>query len=303
MKKQTMLFWSILAVMIFSFSSVERARAQLQDAIEELTGENSKGYLQPFFNCFANNLNSGIYSSAAIPRVGLRFRISLVAMGTNIGDEDRVYMGVPPQPYNQTPVETATVFGSEGAVVSGPGVSYRFQDGQITTGDFFPFAIPQVEVGSFLGTLVRVRYVPPFKISGKAGDEIGEIKLLGYGLQHSLSQYIFMCPVDISAGFFYQTFDVGDIMKCKTMSYGVQVSKSFAALTLFGGGSFESGKMNVSYDYQGEENAEKIEYELKSKTSFRFHVGASLGVPGFHLNGAVYLGPQMSTAVGLGLGL
>lgn len=302
MKRRTILFTALAVVLALSISAPRPVHAEgVKDAIEELNSDNSKGYLQPLFDCFANDLNSGIYTSASIPRVGLRLRLNLVAMGTTIGDKDRLFMGVAPKPYDQTPTETATVFGGIGATVAGPNVSYSFQNGQLT-GDFVPLAVPQVEVGSILGTIARVRYFSA-KLPGDAGKEIGKIELVGYGLQHSLSQYLLLCPIDISAGFFYQTFDLGDIMKCKTMNIGIQASKSLAVLTVFGGANFEKGNMNVSYTYEGEGPSEEIDIDIKSKTSFRFHVGAGLNIPGIHLSGAVYLGPQTSYAVGLGIGL
>lgn len=273
----------------------------LQDAIEEMTGDIGKGYLQPLFDSFANNLNSGIYTSAALPRMGLRLRLNLAAMGTMIRDGDREYMATPPLPYTQTPVNTATVFGSKGAVVAGPGVTYRFQDGQLI-GDFVPFAVPQLEVGSIMGTIARVRYFSA-QLPGESGEEIGEIKLMGYGVQHSLSQYLPLFPVAVSAGFFYQTFDIGDIMKCKTLNLGVQISKSVSVLTVFGGANFESGEMKVTYNYQGKSDTEEIKFDLESKTTFRFHVGAGLDLALVHLSGAVYLGPQISSMVNVGLGL
>ncbi len=298
------LYRSLLRMLVpaLLLAGMQTAPAQgVQDAVEEMTGDTGKGYLQPLFDSFANNLNSGIYNSASLPRMGLRLRLNLVAMGTSIGDDDREYMATPPMPYTQTPVKTATVFGSKGAVVSGPAVTYRFQDGQLT-GDFIPFAVPQVEIGSIMGTIARVRFFSA-QLPGDSGEEIGEIKLVGYGLQHSLSQYLPLFPVAVSAGFFYQTFDIGDIMKCKTLNLGLQVSKSFSVLTLFGGANFESGEMKVSYNYQGNSDAEEIKFELASKTSFRFHVGAGLDLYLFHLGGAVYLGPQISSMVTVGLGL
>jgi hypothetical protein len=302
MKKRSTLLLVLMVGLVLFLAFPRMVPAQgIKDAVEELTGNNGKGYLQPLFDSFANNLNSGIYTSAAIPRVGLHLRLNIVAMGTIIRDKDRTFTGVAPTPYSQKPVKTATVFGDKGAVVDGPGVSYHFQSGQIA-GDFFPFAVPQLEIGSILGTIARVRFFSA-KLPGESGNNLGTIKLIGYGIQHSLSQYIPFCPVDISAGFLAQSFDIGDIMKCKTLNLGLQVSKSFSMLMLFGGANFESGTMKVSYDYQGKVAAEKIKFELDSKTSFRFHMGAGLNMPGVFLSGAIYLGPQLSTMVGVGFGI
>ncbi len=302
MSKRTIFYFTMALATALSLIFAPVVKSQgIQESIEELTGDTGKGYLQPLFNSFANNLNAGMYTSAAIPRLGLRLRINLVAMGTMIGDDDRVFTATPPQPYAQTPVKTATVFGEKGAVVEGPGVSYRFQDGHLT-GDFIPFAVPEVEIGAVMGTIARVRFFSA-KLPGETGEELGEIKLAGYGIQHSLSQYVPLFPVDVSAGFFYQTFDIGDIMECQTLNVGLQASKSFRMLTLFGGVNYESGKMEVSYNYQGKEGGERIAFALDSETSFRFHVGAGLNLYLVHLNGAVYIGPQVTAMIRAGIGL
>ncbi len=299
-RKSIMVVFLVLIIVLAG--TVPKAYCQLDDAIKELTGENTKGYLQPFVNTFANNINAGIYHTAKIPTIGFHFYIGLVAMGTTISDDDLVYMGVPPEPYPQDPVETATVFGEEGAIVEGPqGVKYRFQDGQLT-GDFIPFAVPQVELGSLFGTVARLRFFSA-QIPGDAGEDIGKIKLLGYGLQHSLSQYIPLCPIDLSAGVFYQTFDIGDIMKSKALSYGIQASKSLAILTLYGGAAMESTTMDVSYTYEGEGTEEEIALELKGDTKFRFQVGAALRLAILVLHGQVNIGNQMTYAVGVGFGM
>jgi hypothetical protein len=290
----------LLGVMALSVSAPPNASAQIEDAVKELNSTNSQGYLQPFFDCFANNLNSGIYTSAHIPLAGLHVKLSLVAMGTGIKPEDATFLGIA-SPYDPTPVKTATIFGAKGTIVMGPSgvVSYRFQDGQIT-GDFYPFAAPQIELGSFLGTNARVRFFKA-KLPGEAGKTIGEISLLGYGLQHSISQYIPLFPIDVSAGFFIQKFDIGDILKCRTLNIGLQASKSFSPLTLFGGVDLNSGTMNVSYTMTG--TPLKIDFDMKSKSAVSFHAGLGFDLLILHINGAVYLGKRVGGTLSVGLGI
>jgi hypothetical protein len=217
-------------------------------------------------------------------------------------------MGIAPLPYDQNPQETATVFGGEGAkvpnksvVVGQTGVvSYRFQNGQIK-GDFFPFAAPQVEIGSFMGTQARVRFFKA-KLPGDAGKTIGEISLLGYGLQHSISQYIPLFPIDVSAGFFIQKFDIGDILKCRTLNIGLQASKSLPILTLFGGIDLDSGTMNVSYTMAGT-SQKLIDFDMKMKSTVRFHAGLGLKLLILKVNAAAYFGKRISGSLNVGFGI
>ncbi len=271
--------------------------SQLEDAIEQLTGDNTEGYLQPFVDAFGANLNAGINHTAKIPLLGLNLYVGVVAMGTIIPDDDLTFMGTPPEPYPQNKVETATVFGDDGAVVAhSSGLNYYFQNGQIQ-GTFAPLAVPHLEIGSFLGTKVKLRY-----FASDLGEDVGELKLIGYGLQHSISRYIPLCPVDISASIFMQSFDVGDILSSKLTSMGVQASKKFAVLTIYGGASIDNTTMDVEYTYEAEDVSEEIALELKSSGNFRLTVGAALKLAILSIHGDFNMGKQNTATLGVGLG-
>jgi len=291
---------SLLFLLIFGVA-IQKSYSQLEDAIEQLTGETTKGYLQPFVNSFANNLNSGLYRTAHVSSVGLHFYIGLSGMVTMIPDEDKTFMATPPSPFPAQQVETATVFGESGAVVNGPGgLKYAFQNG-LLQGEAVPFVVPHIEVGSILGTNVKFRY-----FSGEIpGDDetLGKIELLGYGLQHSISQYFFILPVDISAGFFYQKFDVGDFLSTKSTSFGLQVSKSIPLFTIYGAAAMESTTMDVNYTFEGGDISEEISLSLDSKSKLRISVGARLKLGVIILNGDYSIGNQTTATVGLGLGI
>ncbi len=300
MKKS--LFFFCLIILLTFFITIPNTHAQLEDTIEYLTGDNTKGYLQPFVNAFANNINAGLYRTARIPSMGLHFYFGLTGMATMIPDESLTYMAVPPLPYPQDPVETATVFGGEGTLLEGEqGLSFQFPGGQLQ-GDLVPFAIPQLEIGSVFGTVARVRFFA-FEIPGEGGETLGKIELFGFGAQHSISQYIPLFPVDLSVGFFYQTFDVGDYLSTKALTYGLQISKSFSFLTVYGGAALESATMNVNYTYQAEDITQEIALELESEGKFRFTAGGYLKLGFVHLNGDVTIGKQNTFSLGLGFGI
>ncbi|MBN2031404.1 hypothetical protein JW824_14315 [bacterium] len=287
-----------IAVLVFCIMA-SHGFAQMEDAIEQLNSDNTKGYLQPFIDAFGSDLNAGIYRTARLPGMGIHLYVGVIAMGAMIPDEGRTYMGTPSTPYPQTQVETATVFGDEGAIVDFPnGLSYAFQDGQIS-GDFVPLAVPHIEIGSILGTILRFRYTPPYDIK-----DVGELKFLGYGLQHSISQYIPLMPVDISVGFFKQDLDIGDdFLALDALSYGIQVSKSFPVLTLYGALAMESTSMNVSYTFKGEGVEEEISLEMDTDNQFRMTVGAQLKLAILILHGDFSLSKYNTASVGIGLGL
>ncbi len=291
------LIFSILFIL-----AIPKGYSQIEETIEQLTGDNTKGYLQPFVNSFGNNLNSGLYRTAHVSAVGLHFYVGIAGMLNMIPDADKSFMAVAPEPFSQTPVETATVFGEDGAVVSGPGgLNYAFQDG-VLNGNVVPFVVPHLEIGSFLGTMVKFRYFSG-DLLGADSESLGSIKLMGYGLQHSISQYFLLFPIDMSAGFFYQKFDIDEYVSTKAMSFGLQASKSVPLLTIYGAVALETTKMDISYTFEGSDTPEEILLELESDNQFRFTAGLRLRLGIFILNGDYSLGSQTTATVGLGLGI
>ena len=299
MKKTKVSGLLLLTTMMVLCIFVSHGFAQMEDAIEQLNSENTRGYLQPFIDAFGSNLNAGIYRTAHLPQMGIHIYAGIIAIGAMIPDEGRTYMGTPPLPYPQTKVETASVFGDEGAVVDFEnGLSYAFQDGQIS-GDFAPIAVPHIEIGSIFGTIVKLRY-----FAYDFGENIGKFKFLGYGLQHSISQYIPLMPLDVSIGLFKQSLDVGDnLIAIDALSYGIQASKSFSVLTLYGAAAMEKTSMDVSYTFKGEGIEEEISLKLDTGTQFRLTVGAQLKLAILILHGDFSLSKYNTASVGIGLGL
>jgi hypothetical protein len=285
-------------------SAVIPARAQnpFEDAIKQLNSDVVKGYLQPAINGFGANLNSGLYHSADISD-GFHLELTIVGMGTMIGDAEKTYTAIAPQPFNQTPVQTATLFGGMGASVNDASntIQYHFQNGQVKT-SFIPFAAPQLTIGNIYGTQAIIRYVPIPEI-----DKFPKVTLFGIGLRHSVSQYLTEFPVDISGGFFYQTFKVGDLIDAKAFNIGVQASKSFSILTLYGGLQTESSSMKVSYTYTGpvppgSPANPTVNLDFDGENKFRFLAGVGLDLLILHFNADINLGKVTVVSGGVGFG-
>ena len=277
------------------------AQNPFEDAVKQISSDNVRGYLQPFINGFGANLNSGFYHTAEIGDMGIHFEIRAVGMATLIGDAEKTYYAVAPQPYSQTPVQTATLFGTTGASVPGPapGVEYHFQNGQVKT-DFIPFAAPQLTIDNIMGTQAIIRYAPIPEI----GD-FPKITLFGIGARHSVSRYLPSSPVDISAGIFYQSFKVGDIIEAKALSFGAQASKSFSVATLYGGMQYESASMTLNYTYTGQGSTPntKVNLDLDSENKFRVTAGLSLNLVILNLNADVNFGKVTVVSGGVGFGM
>jgi hypothetical protein len=294
-------FWAftLWAVMLGGISSTY-AQNPFEDAIKQLNSENVRGYVQPLINGFGANLNSGIYHTAEIPNLGFHFQLQIVGMGTIIGDAEKTYMATPPDPFTQTPVQTATIFGTTGTIVTGPAnLKYQFQNGQVRASSL-PLAVPQLTIGTVFGTQAIVRYVPVPEIGNSP-----KMTLLGAGIQHSISQYIPLLPVDVAVGGFYQRLTIGDIIDARTMNAGVLASKSFSLITLYGGAQYETATMNLNYTYTGPGSTPntKINVDLDADNSFRFIGGLNLNLVIAHLNADINVGKVTVASGGLSFGL
>ena len=275
------------------------AQNPFEDAVKQLSSDNVRGYLQPFVNAMGANLNSGLYRSASISEGGVSVKLDFVGMGTFIGDNEKGYSGVPPQPFSQTPVTTATVYGDKGTIVTDPsGISYQFQNGQVKT-SFVPFAAPQLTVGNLFGSQAIVRYVPIPEV----GD-FPKVTLFGIGGRHSISRYLPDLPVDLAAGLFYQSFDVGDIISAKTFNIGAQASKSFSVLTLYGGLQWETSSMDLSYAYTGPGStpSTKVTLSMDGENNIRAMAGLGLSLAILNINADINVGKVVVASGGIGFG-
>jgi hypothetical protein len=145
-----------------------------------------------------------------------------------------------------------------------------------------PLAMPQFDLGLPFGLEFMLRYLPTIK----AGD-YGKVNYMGFGLRYDIDQWIPLCPVDLAVHFMTQklTFKSSsdqDIFTGKATAYGVEVSKKFFILTLYGGFQMESSTLTVAdYTYSGNDPVYQQMgtipgFEIKGSDKSRFTVGARL---------------------------
>jgi hypothetical protein len=295
------IFLSSILFALAAAAPAARAQSQLEDAIKQLSSDNVRGYLQPFITAVGANFNSGFYNTASINDMGLHIQLQIVGMGTLIGDAEKTYSAIPPQPYPQNAVQTATVFGEVGTIVPGPapGLEYHFQNGQVKT-RILPVAVPQLTIGNFMGTQASIRYVPIPSVGS-----FPKVTLVGFGLRHSISRYIPELPVDLSAGIFYDKVTVGDIIDAHGLGFGGQASKSFSLLTVYGGLQYETSTLTVSYTYTGPgpQHNTPVSVDLDGENKFRATAGVNLDLMILHLNGDINLGKVTVVSAGIGFGI
>jgi hypothetical protein len=275
--------------------------AQIEDQISHYTGRNATGYMRPLVDAIGANLNSGIFRSASIPKIGVNIRLEVQVMGVIFSDENKTFNAttehlVPEQSYPLAP----TVVGStKAAYLNTNGGTAAFPGGFDLHS--FALAVPQLRIGAFYGTEAIFRY---FSIN--AGDtDIGDIGLFGFGLRHSISQYLGpKLPVDLAAGFFWQKFTLGeDLIKSSAFSMGVQASKRFARFFVpYSGLSYDTFSMDVSYKNKSFGLETPIEIDFERSSTMRLTIGLLINFPGLNVFGEYGIASQSSFSFGVGFG-
>jgi hypothetical protein len=298
MKNNHSIGFLLLGVLLF-FQS--QARAQIEENLKRYSEANGKGYIQPLVNSFGASINRGWYQSGKVAAVGLKLRISVIAMMAPVLDKDKTFMATTEGAFHpKQTVEAPTIVGSEkSTTVTGTGgTMYTFPGGLdlSVTG----FAVPQVTVGSFMGTEASVRYF----VAQLGDSEIGNLELVGFGIQHSLSQYLLLSPVDFSVGVFWQSVTLGeDLLKFKTLHVGAQASRPFGPLIVYGGAGFDNSNAAINYTFTDGNTTTVLDYDLDGDNGLQITAGLGLNFILLHLNGDVTFGSRTVYTLGISLGL
>ncbi len=295
--------WVLLTAVLAAAVLVRPATAQVEDQLSAYTGANVEGYLQPLANAFGASLNSGYFHSARIPKAGLKISLETRVMGVLFSDDDRTFKATTEGGFSpQTTTDAPTIVGStSGETVSGDGgTAFSFPGGLDLNS--FGIVVPQLRVGGVAGTEALVRY-----IAFEAGDsEIGDVSLFGFGARHSVSQYFEGLPLDLAAGFLWQTFSLGknnrgdDLLAANAFTFGVQGSKQLGVFEPYAGLSFDSFSLDVDYDSDVTGAAETI--ELDGDSSFHLTIGGALNFLIGNIQVEYNIAEQNNFAFGLTLG-
>jgi len=290
----------LVVPMLLFISSAAVAQSSIEDALKQLTGDNGKGYMQPFADDFGSNMNAGFYHSAAIPVLGFNIEFDIIAMGAMVTDDQKTFDAKTPDGFTPTTFKTATLFGGQGTEVfdqNDPAFSYRGPDGVINT-TFIPLAVPQLTIGSVFGTQALIRYVPLPSYQ----DAFPKSTLLTFGVRHSVSQWLQMIPFDVSASLMFSSYKAGDLIDFKGTSFGAQASKDFSVLTVYGGLAYENTTLKLNYTYTGSPTPENVSIELNGANTFRVTAGLGLNLGIFKVFADANFGKVTHFSGGIGFG-
>jgi hypothetical protein len=277
------------------------ASAQIEANLDSYTGQNAKGYLMPLKDGFGSSLNDGLFRSGRIPESGFTFSFEVKSMFVKFGKADETFTARTEKGFfPETEVVAPTVIGSTQAVsVQGEGGAIATLPGGFDIGSL-GLAVPQITIGTIRGTQAVARY-----IAVNTGDaEIGDLSLFGFGLRHSVSQYLTNPPVDIAVGGFYQKFKLGDkLIDSSALTFGAMASKQWSILEPYAGLSYDSFSMTVDYDSGTTDPPTRLSVDFGSSSTMRLTAGLGINLlKVIHLQGEVNVASQTSYLLGLSVG-
>ena len=293
----------------------DAARAQEDDDVlgqlRTLAQDNGALYIEPITSGLGLALTQGTFFTAR-PLGMLHFDLGVAISGSIVPDSKKMFQPVLPasisfqgstiqNPYGasanapMTPTASGT---GEGVILT---LTPEARDTVLARGgdpsDFdlpfpegleipgVPFAVLQASAGLPLGTEVSLRMIPEIEVA----EEVGTLSAFGFGIKHSLSQYLPGSPVDVSVLFDKQGVEVGSYLEGSGTSYGVVASKGLGPLTIFASGTQQTGSVDVRYEFESEVPGvpnETVSFENDIESTMRFTGGATLSLLWLKLSGA-----------------
>jgi len=282
--------------MCISLLAADLQAQNFEDFMRKYTGANGKAYMQPLADAFGANLNSGLYHNAYIKKNGFQLYLGVAVMDAFIAEGNKTFVGTTQGDFSPaTTAKVPTIFGSSQVVtVDGEGgTSYAFPGG-LDIGNL-PLAVPHLTVGSWMGTDATFRWA-----AYDIGDEVGKVELLGWGLRHSLSQYLPLKPVDMAVGFYSQQFSVGDVVDATGWVVNLQASYPWRFITVYGGLGYERSTLDIAYTYEADDS--RIAFDLMGDNTIRGTLGLTLNLGPVKVHSDYTLARQSLLTLGLGLG-
>ena len=240
----------------------------------------------PFKNTQAATLAGGISGFDQLPAQQQQAIIDAIAgnesfradvSGPNVfGDEDASLIVVSQEQTISVDGQTYTV----------PSQTFELDNvnGIVQDPGIFPTVAPQLNVGTYYGTAVALRWLPSVTLS----DDIGKINYFGFGIQHN--PFVWLNnppPFKVSLSYFTQNLSLGEALDTKTQAFGITASKRFGkiiSVTPYAGFLFEKSRMDINYVYEIAPGVDlPIDVEVDGANKYRGVLGVNANLLGVNL--------------------
>jgi len=303
-------------VCLFFLTSYTFSQDELGTLIQKVGKDYTQKYLEPLTTGLGTNLNSGFiggYNASDYHKIPIwpHFYAGVKFCGVVMQDADKMFdlnfesnlnYGGVPVPVVWTVKNAPTIFGSTTPAIATGRTPYGDTTitliGGLEDTKFVPLFIPQIGIGTILGTDVVFRTLP-----GINYGNYGTFKLFGAALRHNIGAYAKM-PFDIAVQGGYQSFGIKDkydnkFIDASSMFVNIQFSKTIAIVNLYAAAQYENYSVDVNYKY-GNTN---ISYNQKGDNNFRGILGATLSLVLVKVNVDLNYGSKFAFTAGLGVGL
>jgi hypothetical protein len=193
--------------------------------------------------------------------------------------------------------DTLQVRGASGLLGNLPGLIGQLQA--------VPLFIPQLTLGTVMGTNVTLRWLPETQTL----EELGTVKLFGIGVQHNPAVWFEQTlPVDFGFGFFNQKLEVGELMVAKSWAVALNVSRTFGerfvGVTPYGGVQYENTQIDFTYTYR-DMNAQPhpAKFSVEGENKVRGTVGLNVRVLAINVNVDVAVSRYPTGSFGVMVGI
>lgn len=323
--------YSIFAGLLMALSVNLYAQDDLPTQLSRVAGTNAVNYLSPLLSSLGADLNSGFYHSADLHDV-LGFDVGLKAGVVLVKDQDKIFDFVlPPQisyTYQGVPFKLTAGVDYDGVISGTPTalgentgkavkvkstsafVPLRGQTIFTTPGGFnmkyVPLVMPQAAIGLPFGLEVVGRFVPNMTLT----NNVGKVNFIGFGLRHSLDQYIPLMPIDVSIHFMTQKLTISDMNDNKILgasgtAYGIEVGKSLVLFTVYAGYQIEKSSWTLEpYSYSDPSTATSLKvsgFSVDGQNTSRFHAGVRLLLLIVNIHADYSFAKQPVIAAGVGI--
>lgn len=258
----TKILIALFSVLITSSFTVYAQDNTLNEILyDQITnGKNPDGILQPYTDAISSSMNSGLFHTAKV-RKNFHMYFGLKGFGTYINDDNKD--------------------------ISELNQSFKMVE----------LAVPQVTLGTVLGTELMVRYLTSISIGN-----YGAVKIWGVGIRHGITSHFKKPPVDVAVQFVMQTLNIlspngSDLAETKSLAANLEISKQLSVLTFYTGLQIENTNVDITIKTDQNKNIKKS-YDNANK--FRAIFGLNLGLDPININGDYSIGRSRTFSAGFG---
>jgi len=177
--------------------------------------------------------------------------------------------------------------------------------GYLNNIDIMPSPAIQLDLGSFLGTGISVRYFRGINL-----NSLGIVNVWGGGIIHNLNYWFDEeLPIQVGFGYYFQNFKVGDIFQNTASQFGLFLSKRIGgriSIEPYAGLTYETSRSQIDYRYEFDSPIGQRELQLHidydGDNSVNLALGTSINLSIFVINFDYKFGGTNTGTAGIGFG-